>query len=131
MQGTPRTIMLSTLSKASAQEVFNQVADHLLLQNKRASDGRKCFYRYAGLACAAGAVMSDEEARELARRRMSSASYRTLVEEQFAPKKHHTLISRLQSVHDTAPLGTWLKRLRGIASHHKLKLSPLMVAGNG
>ena len=55
-------ITLKTLGKATAQEVFDQVATHLLTQNERSLDGASCSYRNCdGLKCAAGCLISDDE----------------------------------------------------------------------
>ena len=59
-------ITLSTLSEATEQQVFDQVKNHMLTQMKKSmleSNGDPCAYRgFDGLQCAAGCLMSDEEA---------------------------------------------------------------------
>ena len=43
------------------QEIFNTVCEHLIKQNKRASDNGNCVYRTAeGLKCAVGCLIKDE-----------------------------------------------------------------------
>ena len=65
-------ITLKTLPQATAQEVFDQVAKHLLTQMKKsvakraaesASDSKDyCMYRgFDGTKCAAGCLISDDE----------------------------------------------------------------------
>ena len=43
------TITLATLAQATEQEIFDQVARHLIKQGKRAADGSGCKYRTAPL----------------------------------------------------------------------------------
>ena len=60
-------ITLKTLHSATLQEIFDQAAKHLLLQNKQAmlidSTGQKnCLYRGAGSTkCAVGCFIADDE----------------------------------------------------------------------
>jgi hypothetical protein len=59
-------ITLSNLHQASLQDVFNQVARHLLTQMEKAivivEDEPHCQYRtYSGLTCAVGCMITDEE----------------------------------------------------------------------
>ena len=64
-------ISLANIHLASAQEVFDQVATHLLTQNKRSLFVRQigtdtvmtasCRYKADNLRCAAGCLISDEE----------------------------------------------------------------------
>jgi hypothetical protein len=58
-------ITLKTLKNSTDQEVFDQVANHLLTQNKRsvsATDNTLCVYRSPdGLKCAAGCLIADDE----------------------------------------------------------------------
>jgi hypothetical protein len=59
-------ITLKTLGKATLQQVFDQVANHLMDQGERAatvnSSGRvTCYYRLNDLKCAAGCLIGDDE----------------------------------------------------------------------
>ena len=59
-------ITLATLEQATAQQVFTQVKNHLLKQNEKSMINGICAYRGSnGLQCAAGCLMSDEEANKL------------------------------------------------------------------
>lgn len=55
-------ITLSNLHEATAQQVFDQAALHLLTQNRKSKEDTKCAYRTKeGLRCAAGCFISEEE----------------------------------------------------------------------
>ena len=59
------TISLANLNQATPQEVFDQVSQHLLKQNKQSTRYEKlrnfCAYRSGNLKCAAGCLIDDDE----------------------------------------------------------------------
>lgn len=114
-------ITLETLHDATAQEVFNQVAHHLLTQNRQSlgpyNDTSGCAYR--GIhsdKCAAGCLMSDEEYRV----EWEGKAWRTLVDKEIAPDTHQWLISKLQNIHDTEVPAEWQERLNQLAESQRL-----------
>lgn len=114
-------ITLKTLPQATAQEVFDQVARHLLTQNERCETAPEmyhnaCCYRYNDLKCAAGCLIGDNEYHL----EMEDANWISLVELNFVPPHHEPLISDLQIVHDEAPIKNWPKRLARLAIKYKL-----------
>ena len=118
-------ITLATLDTATAQEVFNQVATHLLQQNQVSQgivNGRtSCLYRYTKddgtvLKCAAGCLMSDDEATEIS----LAASWSTLVYESRVAVTHSGLIAELQWIHDSNEPNTWVNLLTKFATNHNL-----------
>lgn len=106
-------ITLKTLPEATAQQVFDQVARHLLTQMKRSLDGAEdCVYRGdGGLRCAAGCLISDAEYRP----GMEGHSWFGLVESKLAPEQHRDLISDLQHLHDTNAPQHWKEELHRTA----------------
>lgn len=118
-------ITLATLPDATAQQVFDQVAVHLLTQNKRCESEEddlgdaRCVYRGEdGLRCAAGCLIADEEYDS---DRMEGHGWVVMAKTKgIVPTRHCDLIQRLQGVHDSfAPEG-WEARLRHIATIHGL-----------
>ena len=118
-------ITLETLDSATAQEAFNQVATHLLQQNEASQesiDGRLiCLYRHTKedgtvLKCAAGCLMSDEEATKID----LAASWSTLVYESRVSVTHSALITELQWVHDSNVPSRWDSLLRAVAKTNNL-----------
>jgi hypothetical protein len=104
-------ITLATLPQATAQEVFDQVAIHLLTQGEKAVKDGTCLYRTeSGLKCAAGALMSDEEYAALPENDRKS-SWRNLVYATLAPFEHVDLINSLQHIHDSANVDNWERYL--------------------
>ena len=97
-------ITLKTLEQASAQEVFDQVVNHLLQQGKKSQNETSggdvlCAYRgFNGLKCAAGCLIADDEYKEWFEQR----GWRDLVRDEFVPETHGMLIQELQGVHDNA-----------------------------
>lgn len=109
-------ITLKTLADASAQDVFNQVALHLLSQGKRAVEGEEvcgdCVYHSPdGLRCAAGCLISDEEYDEA----MEWNSWLYLVDDELVPQEHANLISELQNLHDMKHPDDWAGSLSSLA----------------
>lgn len=109
------TITLATLPKATAQEVFDHVARHLLTQNRKSmrKDYNGCAYRgKGGTSCAAGCLIADDEYYA----KMEGGSWGGLVQRHMVPTNHAVLISRLQIVHDASLPEEWRERLAGVAA---------------
>lgn len=110
-------ITLKTLPEATAQQVFDQVARHLLNQNRRSAvsnDQQHNSCRYRGpndTKCAAGCLIDDAEYTHA----IEGWSWAQLVAKKIAPPAHELLISALQSVHDSFPPTTWKSKLQLIA----------------
>lgn len=128
-------ITLATLEHATAQQVFDQVAEHLLTQGKRSINtlvewspglsGQPCAYRGAnGLMCAAGCLIADEEY-DICMDRGGSEGWDSLVTQGYAPGTHRALISSLQDLHDSIPPDDWMAALAATA--HDYGLSPAVV----
>lgn len=124
-QGLAWTITLATLPTASAQEVFEQAAKHLLKQNDRSMDvrGSGCAYRgRGGLACAAGALLSNADAATLTPHQ-NGLAWDDLIESGAAPDAHRSLIRRLQRLHDGFYPADWRSMLRALARDYELDSS--------
>jgi hypothetical protein len=114
-------ITLATLEQATAQEVFDQVAKHMLTQKAQcALEDGVCAYRgNDGLKCAAGCLISDEEIETY----WNVLPWISLINRGIAPDKHRRLISELQAIHDSPyfnPKEDWQRELRNIAGRHEL-----------
>lgn len=113
-------ITLATLPNASAQEVFNHIALHLLKQNARSlkrSNGSVCAYKsYDGLRCAAGCIISDLEYND----EFEGKSWFGLVDAGRVPKNHAILISDFQKMHDREIPIDWPDEIKEIARKHNL-----------
>ena len=117
-------ITLKTLHEATEQEVFDQVARHLLTQNKASLDmlGNSCQYRgIDGLKCAAGCLISDDEYQP----DMERTYWGELVNSNLAPKEHEEIIAMLQDIHDDWPPSRWLFALKDLAAERNLNTSVL------
>lgn len=118
-------ITLATLPQASAQEVFGQVAKHLLTQGGRstATDvGEFCAYRGDdGCKCAAGCLIGDEEYDPSWER----VSWFILARTGRVPKKHSYLVHRLQRIHDKMPPSEWRYALSRLAEEERLSSNAL------
>lgn len=117
-------ITLKTLPQSTAQEVFDQVATHLLTQNQKSLQFCNdnildlCMYRGAGtLKCAAGCLIADEEYDPT----LEKASWKTLVKRDIVPKEHSTLIIDLQCIHDRTEVSEWKEELQHFAKIRKLE----------
>lgn len=110
-------ITLATLSQATAQEVFDQVATHLLTQMERSRGENKYAYRSAsGLKCAAGCLIGDDEYNE----RFEEFNWIRLVDDWNVSTAHKELIQNLQRTRDDYEPFSWHERLKRIADYYDL-----------
>lgn len=115
-------ITLATLPNATEQQVFDQIANHLLTQKEKcfaSEKNRICQYHSGNLRCAAGCLISEEEYE--INSTMAGTSYFEgnqwdwLVEEHGVPSDHQNLIVELQNVHDDTEPQDWKEQLKEIA----------------
>lgn len=116
-------ITLATLPQATAQEVFDQVAIHLLTQNATSvnNGSDKCLYRSEVGKCAAGCLIGDDEYHPDMDSGGSSTWY-GLSTRGLVPPGHLALIVSLQSCHDCYIPNDWKGRLESIAESFSLKM---------
>lgn len=114
-------ITLKTLPQATAQQVFDQVAVHLLTQNAKsqvinAGDPR-CVYRGPnGALCAAGSLIADDEYHN----DFEGVGWSFLRWGGRVPEAHSNLIIMLQRIHDALPVEDWREALEDLAARHGL-----------
>lgn len=116
-------ITLKTLSKATAQQVFDQSVIHLLTQNRRAlSKGPRpyCIYHAPdGAKCGAGHFISNKEYKESMEH---NCPWFVLVRYfQVRTSLHiNELINSIQSCHDATSVDNWARELENIAVKYDL-----------
>jgi hypothetical protein len=112
-------ITLATLHKATAQEVFDQIALHLITQGKRSERANYCAYKSkGGLKCAAGCLISDDEYNP----GLESLNWLDLMVKKMVPNEHGGLILELQNIHDRGSVSNWPVQLKTLASIHNLEV---------
>jgi len=134
-------ITLATLPTATAQQVFEQVANHLLAQNARSIMGDRkyesCAYRgNDGMMCAAGCLIGDDEYNPLWEDKNWMALAKPLDEQDEDDIKrgfpgvsaHIDLIQDLQVVHDRCDVDRWREELIRVAQRRDLDASFLVPA---
>lgn len=125
-----KQVTLKTLHLATPQEVFDQVATHLLTQMKRSMDDSLtgCLYRgEEDLKCAAGCLISDEEYSK----EFEDKDWDDLIKFKMVPKSHQTLIRDLQLVHDQyIRVDDWYEKLKHLATDHGLEFNKDYVKEN-
>jgi hypothetical protein len=106
-------ITLATLPEATAQEVFDQVAYHLLRHKKKSmTAGGFCAYlNDDGLQCVTGCLINEDEYL----RSMEGNNRHGVVMLGLAPSKHEKLIGALQDIHDNFTYSCWKKMLWDLA----------------
>jgi len=114
-------ITLATLGQATPQQVFTQVKDHLLKQGERSllsTSDDNCAYRGSGgKQCAAGCLMTDEEASTIP----EGKDWYNLIQLGKVKASHQDLIVRLQTIHDDYPdVDDWPDLLQKVASRYGL-----------
>lgn len=112
-------ITLKTLEQATGQEVFDQVANHMLTQMRKSQQsGGSCAYRgLKGLKCAAGCLIADDEYST----EFENNTWLDLVQNKKVPSKHLTLIDELQNQHDATDCHKWKDGLKDIAESFNLE----------
>lgn len=101
-------ITLATLPQATEQEVFDQIVNHLLTQNKKCMNNENCVYRNEkGLKCAAGCLIADDEYKPEMDDTDSGTNWKTLFNNGLVPNTHLNLIMSLQSIHDNYEPYEW------------------------
>lgn len=115
-------ITLATLPQATAQQVFDQVATHLLTQNAKSENEEGYQYHSdSGLMmCAAGCLIAATEWDES----LELNDWTSLVLRDRVPEEHAELISALQHVHDSTGTHAWPDRLAHVAKEHGLEFTP-------
>ena len=117
-------ITVKTLHQATAQEVFDQIAEHLLKQGKKSQTiTGSCKYRGPdGLRCAAGCLLGDDEYDPQFEDRtwwtvlsMLSVTYGISV------YSHDALISQTQEIHDSYTPDEWRSLLSKLATKFDLE----------
>jgi len=108
-------ITLRTLASASPQQVFNQVAAHLMKQMQPAlrPGNQPCAYRgREGRVCAVGCLIADDEYDSS----MEGKSCDVLwVDGHPIDETHLALLGGLQSLHDYTPVKDWSEDLKARA----------------
>lgn len=118
-------ITLGTLAQATGQEVFNQVATHLLTQMEQSKGNSTCQYRSddGKLKCAAGCLISEDEMLQVHIQNENEASWHGLVNAKLAPIDHMDLIVQLQGVHDDdSNVENWRESLSEVAENFNLTM---------
>lgn len=112
-------ITLATLKDATAQQVFDQVKEHMLKQNNRSVDiNGHCAYRgLNGLKCAAGCLISDDEYTQY----FEGNTWSDLVIIGMVNQSNSGLITALQNVHDHELVEDWNNELNRVAKDFNLK----------
>jgi hypothetical protein len=119
-------ITLATLEQATAQEVFDQISVHMLKQKARSMvEDDVCAYRgEGGLKCAAGCLISDEEASIFKPGfNLNTLPWSCLITRGMVTDKHKTLISEMQAIHDSPyfnPKQDWLVEIKKLAKKRGL-----------
>lgn len=118
-------ITLANLAEATEQQIFDQVAAHLLKQGVRSVDtSAQCLYRGPnGLMCAAGCLIADEEYKP---RFDELGSWGMLIENGHVTAKHEYFIMQLQRLHDNKrPSQSYHELLVQFTKDHRLDGSVL------
>jgi hypothetical protein len=116
-------ITLKTLPNATKQEVFDQVASHLLKQMKHSKrHSGACAYRGTHeLKCAAGCLIADDEYMVKFDNGCNGISWTELVKAGLVPVSHKDLIVTLQDIHDCYEPVSWEERLKLLAEKEGLE----------
>ena len=104
------------------QEIFTQVATHLLTQKKKSTNGKFCQYRGPnGTSCAVGCLISNE----FYDRSMEGETVEDILRSYVLPdymKDAKNLLCDLQRIHDWDNARTWKKMLTQYASKNHLEM---------
>lgn len=120
-------VTLENLHEAGAQDVFNQVRDHLLKQmkvsriNTSETEPNKCaYFGYNGSTCAAGCLIGNEDIAKHFDSLPESYWESLVYSQKIVPDFHADLIIKLQGVHDYSEPDEWQKNLIAVAKSFNL-----------
>lgn len=122
-------ITLANIQEASLQDIFTQVAIHLLTQNaksigqKTTNSCGKCVYRNEeGLKCAIGCLIADKEYKPEMDINTSSSLCNLVAENLFPCMTGEKLVflGALQRLHDGINIINWKNALEEFAIHYEL-----------
>jgi hypothetical protein len=123
-------VTLKTLPTATAQEVFDHGAVHLLTQYEKSAKNYDecsgntcdCCYRLGELSCAAGCFIGPGEYKTS----FEGNTWATLVKDGRVPAAHQSLIMALQGIHDETDVSNWYVNLRKLAASLDLSINALL-----
>lgn len=127
-------ITLKTLPQATAQQVFDQVVNHLLTQKEKSDHSGACYYRSERdgkkLMCAAGCLIGDDEYKIEMDRPMGKdgTGWFSIAAKYCIPLIHGDLIYALQLIHDGEMVENWEQLLKELAVREKLQFNPPVAA---
>ena len=113
-------ITLKNLDQATPQQVFEQVAIHLLTQKAKSinQDGNCVYKNENGLKCAAGCLIHDDE---------YNSNWEDIVWGYIASEmeieNHRYLIDDLQTIHDNNQPDEWLDKLTILGNEYNLNIT--------
>jgi hypothetical protein len=114
-------ILTSKWTQELKQQIFDQTAEHLLTQSKKALLHGRCWYRSSdGCQCAIGPLISEETYESS----MEGKSIEGIIKDFFFDKYNSTVInflSKLQYIHDCRSVNYWQMDLNDFANNHDLK----------
>lgn len=120
-------INLSNLATATQQQVFDQVAKHLLDQNKISIKEGHGYCAYRGtnnLKCAAGCLIADNEYDLEMDSFVGDTSWEGLINRGLVKTdEHKLLIGELQHIHDTIDRKFWYETLKDFAKTYNLSFN--------
>ena len=116
-------ITLATLHLATAQEVADQVVNHLLDQNEESISGAACKYRSGKLMCAAGCLIGDDEYKE----DFEYQNWPNLVRTFNLSENHCQLIRDFQRIHDDCSVEDWEWKIKDTLEDHSLQFNRVVV----
>jgi len=113
-------ITLKNLDQATPQQVFEQVANHLLTQNSKSinQDGNCVYKNENGLKCAAGSLIHEDEYNS-----NWEDKFWSCVARDMGIVNHNTLITDLQNIHDTNKPDEWLDELTSLGNEYNLNIT--------
>ena len=125
-------ISLKNIHLATKQQIFDQVATHLLTQHEAAQvekrgGGVACLYRVpdTDLKCAGGCLIADDEYDPSCEGKTWDDAIQVYVGKYPNCDKHEDLITDLQSLHDEGNSAYWWQNLYSLAKQKHLDASVL------
>lgn len=129
-------ITLATLPQASLQDIFNQVAIHLLTQNKKSQvtmlykptnkPEAYCVYRGPdNMCCAFGCLIADNEYIPEFEHKGVKTLYVNNPQLPQLSTRQLDFVAQLQNIHDHEDVSEWLSALKNLASEYNLTTKTL------
>ena len=116
-------ITLETLEACEAQELFDQIVEHLLKQNKRSVNAQNepAYYGLDGCKCPVGSLIPEDKYQK----DFEGKGFYYVLLKLSLPRAYEWMMDRFEDIHYESPPEQWGDELKAMAIDMELSLTRL------